>query len=130
MNGLLVLDEAGFDRVLLGDPVPDPNIGQRIGAATGLAINDDHGWERTGYGTMKVGDDWRVSLGFDSQDGSEGIMLSLFDQGGTFLRMQRDDGVLWLGDAPAGLVHEDAPFHGLALFERGEVRHEINAAAK
>ena len=40
-NGLLILSEDGFDRLVLGDPVPDPNIGRRSAPAghewTGLA---------------------------------------------------------------------------------------------
>src|SRR5262245_53139817 len=36
MNGLLVLDENGIDRVGIGHDYPDPNIGQRIGRGTGV----------------------------------------------------------------------------------------------
>ncbi len=39
-NGILILSEDGFDRLAFGDPVPDPNIGRRIGPSTGLLIND------------------------------------------------------------------------------------------
>lgn len=45
---------------MLGDPVPDPNIGRRIGPATGLIINDLQGFERTGYGFIDQDDGWHV----------------------------------------------------------------------
>ena len=47
-NGILILSEDGFDRIALGDPKPDPNIGKRIGPSTGMVINDAEGFERMG----------------------------------------------------------------------------------
>ena len=31
---MLTLSEDGFDRLVVGDPVPDPNIGMRIAPST------------------------------------------------------------------------------------------------
>jgi hypothetical protein len=81
MHGMLVLDEHGFDRLAVGDSTTDPNIGQRIGRATGIEINDERGFERSGYGLLRVGDANRVVLGLDSRNGTEGAALSLFDNG-------------------------------------------------
>jgi hypothetical protein len=53
-HGMLVLDEHGFKRLAVGDSLPDPNVGHRIGALTGVVINDAHGFERSGYGMMTV----------------------------------------------------------------------------
>jgi hypothetical protein len=77
-NGMIVLDERGFDRLAVGDSVPDPNIGKRIGPSDGIVINDSAGFERTGYGLLKVSK-YRVSLGMDSERGEEGIGLMLDD---------------------------------------------------
>ena len=67
-NGLLILSEDGFDRLVLGDPVPDPNIGRRIAPSTGMVINDLEGFERMGYGFKVVNGLGRV--GFGSRHGS------------------------------------------------------------
>ena len=64
-NGLLILSEDGFDRLVLGDPVPDPNIGRRIAPSTGMVINDAEGFERMGYGLKLVNGRYRVGLGLE-----------------------------------------------------------------
>ena len=66
-NGLLILSEDGFDRLVLGDPVPDPNIGRRIAPSTGMVINDLEGFERMGYGFKVVNGLGRVGLGLDTR---------------------------------------------------------------
>lgn len=81
MHGMLVLDEHGFDRLAVGDSTPDPNIGRRIGPATGIEINDERGFERSGYALLRVGDATRVVLGLDSRNGTEGATLALIDDG-------------------------------------------------
>ena len=101
-NGILILDERGFDRIALGDPVPDPNIGKRIGPSTGMVINDERGFERSGYGLLKVGGHYRVALGLDSDQGREGLTLALFDQGGVGMTIRDAKGIVWAGSAPAG----------------------------
>ena len=49
-NGMIILDEHGYDKIAIGDPVPDPNIGKRVAPSVGLAINDNEGFERSGWG--------------------------------------------------------------------------------
>src|SRR4051812_49352041 len=80
-NGILILDDQGFDRVALGDPVPDPNIGKRVGPSTGMVVNDEQGFERTGYGLITVDGKHRVVLGLDSAQGQEGLTLSFSMRG-------------------------------------------------
>ena len=46
-NGIVILDENGWDKIIVGDPAPDPIIGKRIGSSTGIIINDKTGLERT-----------------------------------------------------------------------------------
>jgi hypothetical protein len=81
-NGMLILDENGFDRVAVGSPTPDPNIGRRLGPSTGIVINDAQGFERSGYGLLTVNGSDRVVLGLDSNRGTEGLVLSLHDESG------------------------------------------------
>jgi len=129
MNGLLVLDADGFDRLALGDPVPDPNIGQRIGASTGLALNDEQGFERAGFGLLKVGGHYRAALGLDSAQGTESLMLTLLDEGGVGLVVADQDRRLFLGSAPADfpLTGRSSPTHGLVLLEGDEVKRVVDA---
>jgi hypothetical protein len=132
-NGLLVLDENGFDRIALGDPVPDPNIGKRIGPSTGVTINDDIGNERSGYGLLKAKEGYRVTFGMDTARGEEGLTLGLFDNGGPVGLMARDkDRMLFLGSEPVGdwFLGLDQPFHGLILKKGKEVTYQLNVAAK
>ncbi len=132
MNGLLVLDEKGFDRVAIGDRVPDPNIGKRIGPQTGMIINDEQGFERSGYGLIKVNDLYRVVLGLDSAKGQEGLTLALLDEGGVGLSMQDEDRTLYLGSEPprSSMTRLAEPFHGLLLRKGAEVTYQLNVSAK
>lgn len=117
MNGMLVLDERGFDRVALGDSVPDPNIGRRIGPSTGVVINDAEGFERSGYGLLKVGGRDRMVLGLDDGRGEEGVTLVVMDSGRAGLRVQDGSNGAYLGTAPANddMLKNTSPFVGLVL---------------
>jgi hypothetical protein len=129
VNGLLILDEEGFDRIAVGDPVPDPNIGKRIAPSTGIVINDEQGFERSGYGLLKVEDQYRVVLGLDSAKGVEGLTLSLVDDERVGLRVQDGERSLYLGTAPSGNLMPE-PFHGLLLQQDKEVKYQVNAAQR
>jgi hypothetical protein len=131
-NGLLILDENGFDRIVLGDPVPDANIGKRIGPSTGMVINDEQGFERSGYGLLKVKERYRVVLGMDSLKGREGLTLALIDEGPVGVTVGDGRRVVYLGSAPAqdsttGLT---VPFHGLLVRGMDGIKLLSNAAAE
>src|SRR5216683_5145136 len=64
-DGIVILSADGFDRVAIGDPVPDPNLGKRNAPATGVVINDTRGFERTGYSVHPLGGRDQVMLGLD-----------------------------------------------------------------
>jgi hypothetical protein len=131
-NGVLILDENGFDRVVVGDPVPDPNIGKRLGPSTGIVINDESGSERSGYGLLKVDGKNRVVLGLDSARGTEGLTLSLFDEGSVGLAVRDQQRLVYVGSAPAGqrLTGAAGAFHGLLVRGADGVRFVQNAAAE
>jgi hypothetical protein len=116
-NGLLILDEHGFDRLALGDPVPDPNIGRRIAPSTGLVINDPKGNERSAYGLLRVGDASRVVLGLDSDRGEEGLAIVLDDAAGRGIWIRDGAQTLFLGNAAAGNPFTGTSFHGLLFLE-------------
>ena len=127
-NGLVILDEKGFDRLALGDPVPDPNIGQRIGASTGIVINDAEGFERSGYGLLDVDGRYRVILGLDSARGTEAVALGVFDEGPVGAWINDGERALFLGTEGAKEPGAPGGFHGLRLEKNGEVVDELNVA--
>jgi len=130
-NGILILSEDGFDRIALGDPKPDPNIGKRIGPSTGMVINDAEGFERMGYGLLDIDGTYRVTLGLDSNRGTEGLVLFLDD-------LTREVGIsvgeggdgVFLGKASAGhgLSSLPDPFQGLLFRRDGEIVYQNNVA--
>ena len=129
-NGLVILSEDGFDRLVLGDPVSDPNIGKRIGPSTGLVINDAEGFERSGYGLLEVNGVYRVVLGLDSDRAREGLVLILDDQGTVGVHVGDGQDRIFLGNAPTGfgMPGLEEPFQGLLVTRDGQIVHELNFA--
>lgn len=130
-NGILILDEKGFDRVALGDPVPDPNIGKRIGPSTGMVINDEQGFERFGNGLLKVDNHYRVNLGMDSNQGTEALSLSVRDEGGVGISINDKQQTLYAGTAPASrrIAGADEPFSGFLVKDANGLK-SITASQK
>lgn len=114
--GMLILDEKGYDRLAIGSPTPDPNIGKRLGPATGIEINDEQGFERSGYGLMKVNGKNRVVLGLDNDNGTEGMSLILSDEGNTGLFLKNKHGEIFLGKTEQKNYYtQEFPFNGLVM---------------
>lgn len=67
-RGLIIVDEKGRERIIMGAPVPDPpNEGKRINPAHGMIILDPNGYERFGVGLM---DNGQMGMGFDAPPGT------------------------------------------------------------
>lgn len=99
-NGILFLSETGHDRLVLGDPTPDPTIGKRIKPGTGLLIMDKNGNERSGYSIMELDDNlYRVVLGLDSNKGTEGLALVVDDNGQSGLMIPGMEKNLFFGSS-------------------------------
>lgn len=129
-NGMLILSEDGFDQLVIGDPVPDPNIGRRIAPATGMVINDAGGFERMGYGLKPMDGGYSVVLGLDTDRIEEGLLLTLDDDGLVGVTVGTGANGIFLGSAPAGhgwtgLAEE---FQGLLVRRDGEIVHKLNLA--
>lgn len=91
--GMLILDEEGYERIVLGDPLPNPAVGGRIyqrkkGRHWGMTINDVDGTERSGYGVWENG---QVSLGLDWK-GSEAVVFFAIPDGTAGLHVASRDG--------------------------------------
>lgn len=107
VRGLVVVDEAGTERIVLGAPLPDPpGDGQRVAASTGIAINDADGRERFGVGLMENG---VFNMGFDGPPGTgddrnrERVNIGVTPDGRGYIRfLDRETnlaGILYLDDA-------------------------------
>lgn len=129
-NGMLILSEDGFDQLVVGDPVPDPNIGRRIAPSTGMVINDARGFERMGYGLKPMDGSYSVGLGLDTDRIQEGLLLTLDDDGLVGVTVGTGANGIFIGSAPAGhgwtgLAEE---FQGLLVRRDGEIVHKLNLA--
>jgi len=80
MDGIVIMNSQGFDRVLLGDRLADPNTGKRIFESAGFLVNDKQGWEKAGVGvnTTKEGKS-RVAFGLDDSGGEAVHLMALED---------------------------------------------------
>lgn len=126
-NGILILDEEGHDRIVIGDPTPDPNIGKRIAPSVGINVNDENGQERSGWGYFPDLD--QVGFGLDRQSG-EGLNLFLQNDGTSGMLIRSEGGAqsTFVGQAPAGhfLSGTDDDFSGLVHHDESGPRLSIN----
>jgi hypothetical protein len=100
-NAIVFLNEQGYDKVVVGETMPDPNTGKRMVQSAGLTFNDDRGFERGGMGvsTTKEGKT-RVAFGLDDEQG-EAVHLFVLEDGTKGLRIRHDDGTLFFGKEAA-----------------------------
>jgi hypothetical protein len=88
-RSLIIEDEAGRERILIGAPVPDPREGKRISPSVGLVINDENGFERFGVNLQANG---RMLVGLDAPPGTgdernrERIILMADQKGSAYIR--------------------------------------------
>lgn len=115
--GILILDSLGFDRIALGNPVPDLSFGQRIGPLTGLIINDENGTERTGYGVININGKNRVNLGLDDKHGIDRVSLSVDESGVYGLKVFDKNSRIFLGktDSINPFLKDVPNFNGLLI---------------
>jgi hypothetical protein len=97
-RGLIIVDDQGRERIIVGAPVPNPKEGIRSNPSTGFVINDPAGYERFGLGLFN---DNRVVMGFDAPPGTgddrnrERINVVADATGGAYLRfLNRKTGVV------------------------------------
>ncbi|MCU0394290.1 MAG: hypothetical protein MUF29_00155 [Chitinophagaceae bacterium] len=119
-NGLVLLNEQGFDKLLLGDQLADPNTGKRIASPTGMLWNDDDGFERGGIGLNRLHSNgkYRNGIGLDDDQG-EALHMVLLEDGSRLIRMAGTDGYTLLGATPADnpFFQSKGPFSGIRRFD-------------
>ncbi len=113
-HGLVITDDRGTTRVVLGAPLPDPivlgKVRSRGGSVSGLLIFDATGDERGGYVTNDATADNQVGNAYLTLDGKEFqsvLLLAEPDGSTTFKIWDRHHGSVMMG---AG---EDGPFLNL-----------------
>jgi hypothetical protein len=96
-EGIVIMNENGFDRVLLGDKLADPNTGKRMFEPAGITWNDKEGWELGGAGvnTTKDGKS-RSVMGVDDRDG-EAVHIVALEDGTKGLIIGGENGRLMIG---------------------------------
>lgn len=121
-NGMIIMNEDGFDKLLVGDKLADPNGGVRIAESAGIIWNDENGMERGGIGLnrLKENNKYRGVLGFDLDNGAEGFHLAQLEDGSQLIRMVYNDGYLLFGQAnePSRFLKNEKPFIGIMIFNR------------
>jgi hypothetical protein len=129
VGGILILNEDGFDKLMLADHTPDPNTGKRLFENSGLTWNDDRGFELGGLGCGRTENGkYRVILGMDDQQG-EAVHLFALEDGTKGLRIASSDMLFLAGRARAGneVFGNSAEFGGLMIKNKaGEVVFDQN----
>lgn len=118
-EGIVIMNESGFDRVLLGDKLADPNIGKRMFEPAGMLWNDKEGWERGGAGVNTTEDGQsRSVVGLDDKDG-EAVHLVALEDGTKGMIIGGENGRLMIGMSPKNgqWFQNKAAFTGVKFFD-------------
>jgi hypothetical protein len=125
-NGILILDEQGYDKVCLGDGVPDANIGPRIGKQTGLVFCDPEGFERGGIGVINIGEKQnRVVMALDGESGTDATGISVMEDGETGFFAGAKGYRMFLGASPAD-SYSPEPLFGMAINHKKKPLYKLN----
>ena len=118
-DGIVFLNENGFDVLQVGDNLSDANIGQRMFKCTGLIWNDQMGMERGGGGVNTTPDGKsRPTIGLDDASG-EAIHLICLEDGSKGIVIGSEQGSLRIGmSSKEGLLFENkGNFTGIQYFD-------------
>ena len=97
VDGIVIMNENGFDRVLVGDKLADPNSGKRMFESSGITWNDKEGWELGGAG-VNTGSDGKARsvIGVDDASG-EAVHIVALEDGTKGLMIGGANGRLMIG---------------------------------
>lgn len=118
-DGIVVINENGFDRVLIGDRLADPNTGKRMFESSGILWNDKQGWEKGGAGVNSTSDGKsRSIIGVDNANGEAAHLMALED-GTNALAIQSEEGMILLGFSKKDgqFFQNKASFLGIKFFD-------------
>ncbi|MCC5931123.1 MAG: hypothetical protein JJU28_17885 [Cyclobacteriaceae bacterium] len=118
-DGIVIMNEKGFDRVLIGDKLADPNSGKRLFEAAGMTWNDKEGWEMGGAGVNTSADGKaRSMIGLDDSEG-EAVHLVALEDGTKALIIGGANGRLMIGmsDKNGQWFQNEQEFIGVKFFD-------------
>ena len=118
-EGIVIMNENGFDRLQLGDKLSDPNTGKRMFEPAGLLWNDREGWERGGAGVNTTEDGKsRSVIGLDDESG-EAVHLVTLEDGTKGLMIAGNNGHLLIGMSKANgsFFRNKEAFSGIKYFD-------------
>jgi len=118
-DGMVIMNESGFDRVLVGDKLADPNSGKRLFQIAGITWNDKEGWELGGAGVNTASDGKaRSVIGLDNDNG-EAVHLVALEDGTNALIIAGTNGRLMIGSArePGAWFQNKMAFTGIRYFD-------------
>lgn len=118
--GMVVMNEEGFDRVAVGDKLPDPNSGKRMFEPAGVMWNDKQGWEKGGLGVNTTKDGKaRSIIGLDDDNG-EAVHLVALEDGTKGLIIGGESGRLMIGmsNKDGQWFQNKEAFAGWKLFDK------------
>ncbi len=130
VGGILFLNEDGFDKLVLGETIPDPNTGRRIVESSGFAFNDDRGYEMGGLGVSKTETGaYRVVFGMDDPKVGEAMHMFVLEDGTKGIQVAYEEGRLLLGRSPKnGFFNTTEEFVGIKVENlNGEILWQENA---
>lgn len=118
-NGIIFMNKDGFDEVLVGDNLADPNVGVRMFEISGILMNNKMGWERAGGGinTTKDGKS-RGGFGIDDESG-EAMHLMTMEDGSKALIIADENGSIRIGMSKKSgeLFQNKESFTGIRYFD-------------
>jgi hypothetical protein len=117
-NGIVFMNEGGFDRVLVGENLADPNVGVRMFEMSGILMNNKMGWERAGAGINTTQDGKsRAGIGLDDESG-EAMHLMTMEDGSKALIIADENGSIRIGMSkkPGELFQNKESFTGIRYF--------------
>jgi hypothetical protein len=118
-DGIVVMNEKGFDIVQVGDKLSDANVGKRMFASSGILWNTQTGWERGGAGVNTTADGKsRPTIGLDDDSG-EALHLICLEDGskGIFIARGNESIRIGLGKANGDLFESKTAFAGIQYFD-------------
>lgn len=134
-DGIVIMNDEGFDRVLLGDKLADPNTGKKMFESAGITWNDKSGWELGGAGVNTDSDGTsRVVIGLDDpKTNAEAIHLVALEDGTKALIIGGETGRLVIGmnADKSDFLQNSSPFTGVKFFNnQGVLEWEQNLIKK
>ncbi|MBK7636483.1 MAG: hypothetical protein IPJ13_21060 [Saprospiraceae bacterium] len=117
-NGIVFMNEEGFDEVLVGEKLADANVGVRMFEMSGILFNNKKGWERAGA-VVNTLDNGKTRQGFGVDDDSgEAMHMMTLEDGSKALILSDENGSIRIGMSkkPGELFQNKESFTGIKYF--------------